>query len=201
MKRKLFILLVTAIAAVMTFAACDTGYIKKDYFDELTAMAKKEYSALTLTITSEFDEGTLTGEYNVTKQSDEQFLVTYSYEQFTTIEVVDGKMIFPEEEKEVVSGEFTVNNGVIEEGDGSETEVDFSEINAENLQFDKSNFTNLKNVEGGFTADVIDTVKFCRIEAEDMHVKFASGKSALTRLVVTFTLGDAKMTFDYKFTK
>ena len=195
-----FLLLITVIVGL---TACKVTTSKQttaseSVFDELNDLTGKEYDSITLTTLITEDSKTLRGSYTANKQGD-TIKVEYSYQKFALFEEVNGELIAPENEIEIVAGSLTLKDGVVTDSSGAE--IDFStKIVSARLSFNEDWFDNVMTGEGRFVASVKSPRSFLGIDnATDMSVEVTYDTSRLKTILVKYKLEKTNIELAYSF--
>lgn len=188
---------VLSILALFAILLCACGVDDADNYEKLNKLILDAQSDFTVSVTMEFDSDvSLLGVFEVVSNGSEK-TVNYSIEQFVELDISD----VSENQKEVITGTATVQNGNVFGGDNAE-DIDFISIASPEISFVSDYFDKAKFENGSFSADVkncrdfLNTVEF---SGSEMTVTVKFGDSLKTiELVYTSTDGaEVKVVYDF----
>ena len=177
--KKVFIALValTLALVLLCFAACDkyAGALQ-----DINTLLKKDYSSVTLNVTTTTKGVTLEGIYVLTFDGDKTN-VEFSYQKLNEL-TMDGGESFVS----TVTGKAVVQNGKIVSGDETldlPKEYDFN-----GLSFKQAFFANYTVTGSKFDADVTNAKGFVNgdLVCSDMHVTVLYSKTAISKIALTY---------------
>ena len=163
-------------------------------YSTLNALIQKDYSKVNISTTVVIDDITLVSEYDVTDNS-----IYYSVEKMNYLS--DNIYEMPEDYKTTVSGSATISNGqVIKNNEDSVTLPSYAELNGK-FDFKESNFTNVNNKQGSFSANVNNLSNLIgqNVVAFNANITVEYNDSAITTLVLTYQTSASKVTTVYSF--
>ena len=197
MKKSILMISAAAACAVACgFGACsckneNSGNAE---YDKLNGMLGARYSEINLTVTSTYDENTsLKSEYIIT-YSDNAITVEYSVERFSSLSIDNS----PTGYKYVLSGEASIENGVVTGGE----EVGITESFANpKFNFNKANFENAAFDSVSFAADVKNSTAFwgLAVSCTDMKVYAVWINDAFSSIKIDYTQNNAEVVYRYVF--
>lgn len=201
MKRKLLALMALIILIAVSFTGCSKDSPQKDIYAQLNDMVNSDYPKYSVSVSSKFDETTLSSSYIVVTYKGSSS-VSYSYEQLNPIEIVEGRAVMPSEYMSVKTGSVTIKDGKITNMDGDEINVDLKDINIPKISFDESFFKNTEISSNKFTADVIKptealgytgcsdvkiTIEFENTKFRVLKVSYKSERNSIVNIIYSFS--------------
>lgn len=196
--KKIFAAVTAACTAAFLLAACDGGNGRTDY-GKLNSMLGAEYSAVTLTVTDTFGDGTvLTSEYIMTF-SEEEINVQYTVEQLAGFGGLDGTL--PHSPKKTLSGSAVIAGGEVMQTQGDDVGLS-ADIAGTGFTFKEEYFENVSMTAASFSANVKDPSAFLgkELTCTGMTVQASFG-SAFSELTVRYGgMNGGSVQYLYKFT-
>lgn len=190
-------IIVIAVCLLFSLSACNNDEI----YNRLNEMTRADYSQITLKITSEKDGDTLQNVFSIVFD-EEQTTVSYTCQEYSTFEK-DGAITVPTDYIVTSTGNVVIRNGKIEKQNGDSVDfIDFNEITALGISFNKTYFKNVNTASSYFSADVINAKGFTgnsEIHCSNMTVE-AKFDEALQLLTIKYvSLNGANIQLQYIF--
>ncbi len=192
---------IAVLACVLTIAGCDTEDSVTTDYDKLNELADKEYSSITLNVSTAVNGVTLAGEY-VSTATDDGYQITYTYDQMAVFGEDEGDIVIPDSYKQTLSGTAVISNGVVTSQSGDEVDLTIGQLTASGLSFDSKNFNEANTASGKFTAKVTEIDAFLgqSVSASDMTVAVSYSETALSSLTIEYrSKNGAAVTMTYIF--
>lgn len=195
MKKKICIVsIVIALVCVLTcLAACGNNSEILNSMND--AIKQDSYTHVTVDVTSEKDDITLNGTYNITFYNNTA-TVEYSFDKLNELSI-DGNN--QDEYISRVTGTVTVVDGHVADGDTSE-DLNVGELAYTGFSFKQNFFANVKSSKSTFRADVTNPKGFVgnnEFVCTDMYVEVVLSGKLLSKLSLTYVSANG---FDTKVT-
>lgn len=197
-KKKLLTILLPCVAVVVLVAiflivyfCCFAG----DFYSDLSKVANADYDNVSVRITTEQDDATLTSTFDV-KNIGEKSVINYSVENFAPIDASGA-----DNDTVTSVGTVVLEGGKVKEQTGDRISVNFGNVTKLTLHFAERNFAETKTENGIFSAKVTNPTSFMdslSLQCTDMTVTFAYTGSAEHVIVIHYTSqGGAAVTIAY----
>ncbi len=179
--KKLLSFVLVIISLLLTLSSCDIFSPSDDdnetdanVFDSLGEMAKNDYNAVTVNISSEYEGETLKDIYNITKDGTKT-TVKYTCQRYSNFS--EGNI--PEEYIKTYTGTIVTENDKIISKDGDDVYIAFTEINVKNFNFSENVFSNTTNESGVFKAKIQNPSSFfsnntLKLSDAEIEVKYST---------------------------
>lgn len=201
-KKKLLTIIIPCVVVVVLVAVflivyfrCFTG----DFYDELNQIANGKHNNISIKITTQTDDATLTSTFSVVNGGNRS-VVNYSVENFAPINDDTGV----DDDDTVTSvGRVVIEGGKVSEQTGDKVDVNFGNVTQLTFHFAEINFEEVQTTNGIFSAKVTRPQSFLdspSLVCTNMTVTFAYKGNAENVMVIRYTSeGGAAVTITYTF--
>lgn len=201
--KKTIIAIILILSTVCT-VSCGALLDDHDTSFKLTGMINKDYSNIKIKVTTATDEITLVSTFDVDYLNKETVFVNYTTESASVIEIVDGQLVFPDSDKTVRNGKFTITGNTVEAVGTDTKTVELFDMVSNKIEFKDEYLSNIMMGENSFTADVVSASKLFgheNFKADNMKVS-AEFDDALKTLVFEYVDANrANIKIEYTYTK
>lgn len=186
MKKKITVAVLLILSLCLLLCGCNNVNGK------LGKLAKAPYKSVKLTVNVKLGGAELNSVYYAENIDGEHAKIEYEYQVFNEIKEENGSYVLPEERVSTFKGSATVErngkNATVEQN-GEKSDVSLKEITAKNLDFSKGNFSDVKEEEGRFSANIKNVSRFLGsgVSAEKADVTVVYSENALISVTVNIT--------------
>lgn len=205
MKKIIFVIAIL-LCATFFLTSCDllpSNTSTKASYETINKMIKADYSKLKIEIntkpTGESDG--IVSEIVCTNANETNKLITYSIQQYATIDVDGDTITMPDNKIVTKTGTVVVDNGEVTSNLGDKVDFDFSAIDKINLVFSADNFENANFNGANFTADVTNVKAFLSKDVQGVTNAKVSVNVADCVITLSGTANGSDVTIVYTITK
>lgn len=170
-------------------------------YEKLQQMVGEEPSSLTVRIKTDVGgDVELQSEYKLEKTSSGQ-RVSYTVQQMSGFTGENGELTIPEERVATLRGEAVVSGGRVVSQSGDTVDTDLAKIGLPHFDFDESNFANVSESDGRFSADVTSPARFMGSDGgvEDMTVEVIYTDRGVSSIRLCYGVGGFDHQCEYIF--
>ena len=194
--KKIILSVILILALLTSLIACNND--DKSVYDTLNDLTKESYSKIQLDITTVTEGIELKANYTLTASK-----VDYSVEQLSLLPTDGDLGNVSEEYKTTVKGTATIENGKVTSFNNEEVNLpQYDELKG-HFDFKESYFTNIKDEDGRFSADVTSNTGFLGTDKalNDVKVVVEYNNDALKTIKVIYETATSTVTSVYSFEK
>ncbi len=169
---------------------------EKSIYETLNELCEKEYSKITLDISTVSKGIELKSNYVLSKSN-----VTYSVEKLNQFPTDGNFENIPSDFKSKLEGVATIENGKVTALNGDAVTIpEYDELSG-NFKFDKNYFTDVKEEEGKFTATVSSPSDFLNRNEllSDMKITIQYNQNGFESIVITYETSNSSVNISYVF--
>lgn len=214
--KKIVISLVLILALLMCLGSCDfdrdgekdntdetkteqssaVSETNKTTFELLNDLSVIEYKKVKLDLTTVTNDVVLRSNYVLTGES-----VTYSVEQLNMLPADGNVETASPNCKVALKGSAILENGNVIKLDGEAVTLPSYDDLKGHFDFKASNFVNIQEEDGRFTAEVISPSSFLSTDTKihDMKIEVNYSSSALQKITITYKTTDSTVITEYRF--
>lgn len=178
-------------------ATCKITVVDGDIYDRLTAYSSAQHNFAKVSVTSTNGDKSLVNNYSVTK-TDGGYKVEYREENFSVFnkDANGNYTATGDEYKKVKSGvtEYSLDGTIV-----SGEEIGLKKVDLSQFKFAESNFTDVTQSDGVFTAKIADANAFCGMtDVTGATVTVAYSLGDITSLQIAYTSGETAVVILYE---
>lgn len=192
--KKTIILVLVLILATLCLTSCQDGK-----YTEFNQAFQQSHAQLTIDVTvkkSGETNGLVSNVVVLTADGTKQ--VSYTLQQYATIDVNGDQITLPESQIITKTGNVVLENGQVTSQTGDQVDLDFANLGTLDFNFSDSCLFNPQTTNGIFTAHVTSLTKFCGQNISGAtNVKVSVDTQTFKMLTLTYTANGSDVTIVY----